>query len=111
MPQWKLASTNPPMQLNVNATDQGPITGTLTHGTTTYTVTGNWAASGSVPGRTASAFGISGNSADPAPAFVAATGIMTGPGNAPTRINLQVAESSSTNGSLNETSAVLTPTP
>jgi hypothetical protein len=111
MPQWKLASATLPITLNVNADDHGPMSGTLTHGTTTYTVAGSWAASGSVPGRTASAFGVSGSSAAPAPAFVAATGIMTGPGTAPTRILLELAESSSADGSLSEIEAVLTPAP
>ena len=81
----------------------------LRHGTRHVPVSGSWAASGSLPGRNASAFSFSGAVGDPAPTFVAAVGIMIGPGPSPTQINLRMSESASTNGSLTKSTATLLP--
>jgi hypothetical protein len=109
MPQWKLASASPPVTLNVSAGDTGAVSGTLTSGPATYTVSGHWAASGSVPGRNASAFSVSGQSSAAAPVFVAAAGIMVGPGGSPRSVSIQLSESSSADGTVKETAAALTP--
>jgi hypothetical protein len=108
---WNLASTNtvPAIKLNVDASGNGPVSGTITCGDDTYAVSGNWAASGSVPGRNASVFNITGNSPDPGPRFLAAAGIMVGPGGAPTQITLQIFIASSADGSLQYFGSVLSP--
>ena len=109
MAQWKLASASPPLTLDVNAGDEGPLNGTFTTALGTYPVSGSWAASDSLPGRNASAFSFSGAVGDPAPTFVAAVGIMIGPGPSPLQINLRMSESSSANGGLTESEATLLP--
>jgi hypothetical protein len=109
MAQWILASASPPLKLDVSAGDEGPLSGTFTTALGTYPVSGSWAASGSLPGRNASAFSFSGAAGSPAPTFVAAVGIMIGPGPSPTQINLRMSESASTNGSLTESEATLLP--
>ena len=60
MAQWKLASTSPPLTLNVSAGDEGALSGTFATALGSYSVSGSWAASGSLPGRNASAFSFSG---------------------------------------------------
>jgi len=109
MAQWKLASANPLLTLDVSAGDDGALSGTFATALGTYPVSGSWAASGSLPGRNASAFSFSGAVGDPAPTFVAAVGIMIGPGPSPTQINLRMSESASTNGSLTKSTATLLP--
>ena len=109
MARWQLSSVNPALTLFVDAGDRGSMQGFLTVGTVTYPVAGTWAASGSVPGRTASAFSVHGSSNAPAPSFVAATGIMTGPGVSPKSLALQAVVSSSADGSLTTYKAVLVP--
>jgi hypothetical protein len=108
--QWKLASTSPPLTLNVSAGDEGALSGTFTTALGSYPVAGSWAASGSLPGRNASAFSFSGAAGGSATTFIAAVGIMIGPGPSPTRIDLHVSESASTDGSLTESTATLLPT-
>jgi hypothetical protein len=103
---WKLASADHSLALDLDVGD-GPLNGTLTFDGKVFTVFGSWAASG-VDGRTASAFGVSGQTtADPL-VYVAATGIMTGQ-NAPTQINILVDASSSADGTINHYEGVLLP--
>ncbi|MGA2522437.1 MAG: hypothetical protein ABSG81_16645 [Acidimicrobiales bacterium] len=112
MAQWKLASASPPFTLDVSAGDNGPLSGTFTTALGTYPVSGSWAASFSIPGRNASAFSFSGAvspAGSAATTFIAAVGIMIGPGPSPTQINLRVSESSSGDGSLTESAATLLP--
>jgi hypothetical protein len=108
--QWKLASASPPLTLNVSAGDGGALSGTFTTALGSYPVSGSWAASGSLPGRNASAFSFSGAAGGSATTFIAVVGIMIGPGPSPTQINLRVSESASTDGSLTESTATLLPT-
>ncbi len=75
----------------------------------TYSVTGEWAASGSVPGRNASAFVLSGNNGAAAPNFVAAAGLMQGPGNAPESITINLIVSSSSAGDIKTWQEILNP--
>jgi hypothetical protein len=107
--QWKLASANPPLTLDVSADDNGGVNGTFVTALGSYAVSGSWAASGSLPGRNASAFSFSGTANGPVNTFVAAVGIMIGPGPSPAQINLRVSESSAGNGSLTESTATLLP--
>jgi hypothetical protein len=108
--QWILASANPPLTLNVSAGDEGALSGTFVTALGSYPVSGSWAASGSLPGRNASAFSFSGAAGGSATTFIAVVGIMIGPGPSPTQINLRVSESASTDGSLTESTASLLPT-
>jgi hypothetical protein len=111
MPVWKLASADHTVSLNVNAMDEDPhdgaMNGTIIYKGTPYNVSGGWAASGFA--RQASAFGLSGASqAQGLPAFIAATGIMTGPGTAPARIDILV-DVCSTNGTIDDYKGALFP--
>jgi len=104
---WKLASSDHVMALELNVGD-GPLNGTLTFEGQTYGVSGAWAASG-VDGRAASAFGLSGATGGDPATYIAATGIMTGPGPAPTQIDIQASTSSSADGTINEYKGILLP--
>lgn len=77
----------------------GAVTGQLWFKKMLFTVGGNWAAAGSVPGRNYSAFAIWGADSAGATDYVAATGIMTGPGNAPQSIDLNLIRVETGNGS------------
>lgn len=94
---WKLVSPDQTVSINVAPSDDSPMTGTLTFQGHVYSVAGAWAASG-VLGRKASAFSLSGPRVDGSPTFLAATGIMTGAGTAPTRIDIQIDTASSVDG-------------
>lgn len=109
MSAWKLVNANPHVTLDVTASDAGLIAGSLTSGANVYTVAGSWAASNSMPGRHASVFSVAGATTASAPCFVAAVGIMKGPGSAPASIDLQVVESSSADGSVVEHRVTLLP--
>ena len=106
-------SACPPAYLNFRAraeAHRGPLSGTFVTALGSYPVSGSWAASGSLPGRNASAFSFSGAAGGSATTFIAVVGIMIGPGPSPTQINLRVSESASTDGSLTESTATLLPT-
>lgn len=91
MTRWNLASTDSQVILTVDEDDSnGAMSGTLQAHGTTFQVKGAWSASGSVPGRNASAFAISGNDGLAAPTWVSASGIMVGPGAAPQSIEIQI---------------------
>ncbi len=109
---WKLASTDSTVLLALDASGDGPLKGTLTFKGVRYPVTGVWAASGSIPGRNASAFSLAGRTVGlpDVPSFIAASGIMSGPGAHPTQIDLRVGVSSSSDGTLTHYSGVLFPT-
>jgi phospholipase C len=111
MSSWKLASHDHSLTLDLQTSGQENnfLKGILTYKGIEYPVAGTWAASGSTPGRHSSAFSVTGNNGDLAPAFIAATGIMTGSGDAPTRIDIQVGVSSSLDGSLVHYSGLLLP--
>ena len=102
---WKLASTDRVLAVDLNV-DDGPLNGTVTFEGQSYSVSGAWAAGG-VDGRMASAFGLSGVLSGDKPAYIAATGIMTGPGDAPAQIEIQAYTSSSADGSMKEYKGVL----
>lgn len=104
---WKLASADHVLALDLNVGD-GPLNGTLTFEGKSFGVSGAWAASG-VAGRAASAFGLSGVLGGDRPTYIAATGIMTGPGAAPTQIEIQADVASSADGSINQYKGVLLP--
>jgi phospholipase C len=114
---WRLAS--PDHVLTLDLTVSGPknevLNGTLVYQGRSYTVAGGWAASGSIPGRNASAFHLSGYPADAGklakgvPNYIAATGIMKGPGDNPSSIDIRVGASSSLEGTLIHCSGTLLP--
>jgi hypothetical protein len=72
----------------------GQMSGTLQFQGDTYYVNGNWAASGSVPGRNYSAFALWGSDQQGATQYVAAAGTMAGPGPAPQSIDLNLIRAS-----------------
>lgn len=112
MSSWKLVSTDHTLALNLDANDEnGALNGSLIYEGTRYPVTGAWAASGSIGGRNASAFARSGRTQTmpDVPSFLAAAGIMTGPGASPTRVDIQVDSSSSADGGFRHYQGVLLP--
>jgi hypothetical protein len=112
MAHWTLQSADPPARLDVDAGDNGPVAGTLTVGAATFPVSASWAASFSLPGRNASAFSLSGAvspAGSAATAFVAAAGIMDGPGTSPVQITIRVFVSSSGDGTMTSYDLVLLP--
>lgn len=114
MAHWTLLCANPPVRLDVDAGDNGPVSGTLTVGATAFPVSGSWAASFSVPERHASAFSFSGAVSPAGSAvttFVAAAGIMTGPGPSPVQIAIRIFVSSSGDGTMTPYNLVLLPPP
>jgi len=110
---WNLASAGRTVVVNLDASGNGALTGVLTYNGTQYPVTGAWAAAGSIAGRNASAFSLSGRTQTPQdiPDFIAASGVMIGSGDAPQSIEIRLGVSSSSTGSLIHDDAVLTPTP
>lgn len=72
----------------------GQMSGTLQFKGDTYHVNGNWAASGSVPGRNYSAFALWGSNQQGATVYVAAAGTMVGPGGSPQEIVLNLIRAS-----------------
>src|SRR5258708_6960115 len=111
MAHWKLASSDHTMALDLNAADNGALNGALTYAGASYNVAGGWDAAGSVPGRNYSALSLSGRTPGlpDVPNWIAAAGIMTGPGNAPSKIDIRVGVSSSADGTLTRYSGVLVP--
>lgn len=74
----------------VNDDSNGNVSGNLTLQGVPFAVTGNWAASGSVPGRNHSAFAVWGYNQSGPTEYIAAAGIMIGPGDAPTSIDMNL---------------------
>ncbi len=109
MSTWKLASSDKTLAMSIDASDSGPMTGTLTYQGVSFPVKGGWVASGSVAGRNFSAFALYGSNQAVAPDWISAAGIMTGPGNRPTQIEIQVEVSSSPSGKLSHYSGILLP--
>jgi hypothetical protein len=109
MSTWKLATPDKILAMSLDASDNGPMKGTLTYDGVSFPVNGGWVASGSVSGRNFSAFALYGSNQVAAPDWISAAGIMTGPGNRPTQIDIQVDISSSPSGRLSHYSAILLP--
>ncbi len=116
MSLWKLTSLDQTLALNLDVSDDGPMNGTITFEGKSYSVEGAWDASGSLPGRNYSAFALAGSTGpqtaiftrlDGAPNWIAASGIMTGPGHNPTQIDIRVSMSSSSEGGIRQYSGVL----
>jgi|GEM_PF-2762951 len=109
MPSWTLASADHTLAVELVAGDSGSLDGTLTCVGKSYPVSGGWSASGSVPGRNYSVFSLSGRTQTlpDVPDWIAAVGVMTGPGVAPEKIDLRVTVSSSSDGTLRQYSGVL----
>jgi|GEM_PF-6637217 len=89
---WLMASTDGSVTMAMNVDGNGGVGGTLTVDGAEYNVGGNWAASGSLPNRNASDFGIVGfhkpNPAQSATNYLAAAGVMTGPGGWPLKVQI-----------------------
>jgi hypothetical protein len=112
MSHWKLVSQDRTLTLDLNTSDDtGATNGTLVYQGRVYVVAGGWDASGSVPGRNFSAFAVSGRTTGlpNVPNWIAATGIMTGPGSSPAQIDIQVNMSSSAAGTFSDYAAALFP--
>lgn len=85
--------------INFNNDDSnGQMQGVVTFEGAEFSIHGNWAASGSLPGRNASAFGLSGSNQVDATIYIAAVGTMQGPGGAPESITLNLNRASSGDG-------------
>jgi hypothetical protein len=108
MSHWVLANQTLALDLETNDAT-GAMTGTLNYLGVAYQVSGGWDASYSLPGRNYSAFGLSGNDGATAPRWIAATGIMNGPGGAPADINIQMDIASSTDGTMTHYEGVVLP--
>lgn len=104
---WKFVSPHRNVSLEVNASDDDAINGTLTFEGNVYSVSGSWAASGTL-GRKASAFGL-GGAMPKVPAYIAATGIMTGESTAPVQIDIQIDTASAVDGTTQTYKGTLLP--
>ena len=109
MSSWKLASADHTLAVNLVADGNGPLNGTLTFNGGTYPVAGGWSASGSITGRKYSAFSLQGQTQRDVPNWIAAAGIMTGPGDAPEKIDIQIDVTFSADGIFRHYSGVLVP--
>jgi hypothetical protein len=118
------------LQLNANS-ENGALSGTLTYNigmegeangltvnppggqylpqSPTYSVQGSWTASGNQPGKAFTVFSLSGNNGTILPTFIAAVGTMTGPGDNPTAIQIEVNTASSEYGTLTQDTLNLIP--
>ncbi len=86
------------VDLQVNEAN-GQISGTVTFMGDAFTVTGNSAAAGSVPGRKISAFSVSGAcEAGVATSYLAATGTLRGTFVVPTRMDINIVRAASADG-------------
>ncbi|MFN0112579.1 MAG: hypothetical protein ACKVZH_27290 [Blastocatellia bacterium] len=87
------------------------MSGTLTFEGKSYPVDGGWSASGSISGRNFSAFSLSGRTQTlpDVPDWVSAAGIMTGPGDNPAKIEIQVDVVSSSTGEFSNYNGTLLP--
>ena len=103
MSTWNMASKPHPNGTSdvvihfQNDDANGQMSGTLEFQGDTYYINGNWAASGSVPGRNYSAFALWGTDQQGATQYVAAGGTMTGPGTDPQSIDLNLIRVSTGN--------------
>ncbi|MCK0127449.1 hypothetical protein [Erythrobacter sp. F6033] len=95
---WNMKSADGETSIGVSASGTGEMSGTLVFQEVAYEVTGEWAASGSVPGRDYSAFYLGGGNSKSAPEFIAAAGTMKGPGSAPESIALNLIRTDSHTG-------------
>ncbi|MFN0112578.1 MAG: alkaline phosphatase family protein [Blastocatellia bacterium] len=110
MSSWNLISLDQIVAVSLEASgDNGQLSGTLTFEGKNYPVNGGWDASGSIPGRNFSAFSLSGRTQTQpdVPDWISAAGIMTGPGDKPTQIEIRLSVSSSSDGTLRKYSGVL----
>jgi hypothetical protein len=73
-----------------NDDSNGAMSGTVQFEGGTFRISGNWAASGSVPGRNYSAFALWGSNQQGATQYIAATGTMVGPGPSPQAVQLNL---------------------
>lgn len=100
MSDWNMASVeqsngSPVVVISFQNDDSnGQMSGTLQFEGDTYYVNGNWAASGSVPGRNYSAFALWGSNQQGATVYIAAAGTMIGPGPSPESIDLNLIRAS-----------------
>ena len=90
MTNWNLASVDGTVTLSVTASGYGPVDGNMTIFGIDYGVGGEWAASGSLPGRNASAFSVAGSyqTSPSVPNYLAAAGLMQGPGAWPISVTI-----------------------
>jgi hypothetical protein len=102
MTTWNFGSTSPPVMLAVSA-DGGTFAGAFNQ----FAVSGTFTPAG--PGQPCGALALHGGDDLVARTFVAAAGVLYGPGAAPTQIVLWVTESSGGTGTLNGYQATLTP--
>lgn len=111
MSVWKLHNKHRDRVFGVQleATDNGGLSGTVNDQEATFQANGQWAASDSIPGRNYSAFSFSGRSGDPSPIFYSASGIMTGPGNNPTNIVISLLLARTGDGTSESWSGTLYP--
>lgn len=108
---WDLISADRKLSVDLNAGDNGSLSGNITFNGERIAVSGGWSAAGSIPGRGASAFSFCGRTNPPSdvPMWIAASGTMAGPGTKPTGIDIRLTASSSADGAHQPYSATLTP--
>ncbi len=89
---WFMASADGSVTMAMNVDGNGGVGGRLTVDGNEYSIGGNWAASGSLPNRNASDFGIIGfykpNPSQDASNYLAAAGTMDGPGDWPLKVQI-----------------------
>jgi hypothetical protein len=108
---WNLESADGNVTLSANADGNGGMSGTLIVDGTNFAINGNWAASGSLPGRNASVFFVAGeHDIGPSlPDYLGASGNMVGPGDWPQSIQIAGSTCSTNDGVVNPFDETLLP--
>jgi hypothetical protein len=108
---WNLESADGNVTLSANADGNGGMSGTLIVDGTNFAINGNWAASGSLPGRNASVFFVAGEHdiGSSLPDYLGASGNMVGPGDWPQSIQIAGSTCSTNDGVVNPFDVTLLP--
>lgn len=111
---WKFANADQSIIVNLEEdSNTGSVWGSVKYGGLTYPVTGNWQASGSLPGRVSSVFEVFGrmepSAAPTAPNYLAMSGLITGSAPNMTSMIVGLNVSSSYTGEVHSLQSTLTP--
>ncbi|WP_271078602.1 hypothetical protein [Aurantiacibacter sp. MUD61] len=104
MSHWQMGTEpdskgNRDLTIDIQTDDSvGTLKGTVTFQDRPYSVTGHWAAEGSVPGRNYSCLAMCGPDHDPAPEMLTLSGTLVGKGYAPDSIQANVTRTDSKTG-------------
>lgn len=109
MSAWNMASDDGTLQIAFVTDDAtGAIGGTLVFQKVEYTVSGNWGASNSIPGRNYSAFAIYATEGSGL-YYLSMVGTIEGPGSAPTSMDINLNRADCSDGQQFGYDGLLTP--